>query len=146
MPNFEPPFDLDPYAIIRDKDRQHNYSNLFLRGIYSMMKRYEDMELLERFLFAHNTIAMTLVKKADKARFNARDGFMTYTSIGQEREGEVQGWRKMSKERQKEKGHKMGRQEMQRDTKDKLKELDELLEPLMKDPRVPGNPPGRGRG
>jgi len=143
MPNIEPPFGLDAEAIIRDPNRRYNYPALFLRGIYDIMDRYKDIELLERFLFAHNIIAMTLVKKADIPRFNAKDGFMTPTSMGFQREAEVRGWRKMSKETQKRTGYKKSRQEMQRDTDKKLDELDKMLKPLMTDKRVTGNPPGQ---
>lgn len=146
MPNFEPPFGLDPWAIVRDPNRRRNYPALFLRGIYNIMKREEGrMSLAESFLFAHNVIATTLVKKAKRPRFNAKDGFMNYTSAGAEREGEVQGWRKMSKERQRETGYKKDRQEMQKDTQQKLKELDEMLNILMNDSTIPGNSPGQGK-
>jgi len=62
MPNYKPPFNLDPDMVIRNPDK---FPRLFLRGIYDVMERERKAgrgSLMERYRKGFNVIAVGMVK------------------------------------------------------------------------------------
>lgn len=140
MPNFHPPFDLDPTVVLRDRNRNDNFPHLLLRGIYDVMKRERGrMSPLEAYTKGFNVVVWGLAK-ADPPRIRVRDKIIELTSEGYKREAEVNGRRDMEKDRKVELGlSSKSRGDMQKDTERKLKELKLWLDPLIAD--LPGEAP-----
>jgi hypothetical protein len=131
MPNFKPPFDLDPTVVLRDKSRDDNFPHLLLRGIYDVMKREKGrMSPMEAYIKGFNVVVFGLAH-ANPPRIRVKDKLIELTSEGYKRETEVNGRREMSKERKTELGINKKRDEMQKETELKLRELKLWLDPLI---------------
>ena len=89
MPNYVPPFGLDPNIVIRNPDK---YPKLLLRGIYDVMKREEKEghgSLMERYRKGFNVVVSGMVKaKPPRLRVTA-DRDLELASFGVRREVEV---------------------------------------------------------
>lgn len=139
MPNYHPPFDLDPTVVLRDRNRIKNFPHLLLRGIYDVMKREKGrMSPLEAYTKGFNVVVWGLAH-ADPPRIRVVDKVIQLTSEGVKRENEVSGRREMEKDRKVALGLNKKRDEMQKDTEKKLKELTLWLDPLISS--LPGEAP-----
>lgn len=131
MPNFHPPFDLDPTVVLRDKSRDDNFPHLLLRGIYDVMKREKGrMSPLEAYTKGFNVVVWGLAT-ANPARIRVKDKIIELTSEGYRREMEVRGRREMAEDVKSNLGLKKSRMEMQKDTEAKLKELKLWLDAIL---------------
>ena len=139
MPNYHPPYDLDPTVVIRDRNRNDNFPHLLLRGIYDVMKREKGrMSPMEAFTKGFNVVVWGLAN-AQPARIRVKNKIIELTSEGYKREDEVNGRREMDQERKTSLGINKPRVEMQKDTEKKLKELKLWLDALIID--LPGEAP-----
>jgi hypothetical protein len=131
MPSYKTPFDLDPTVVIRDRSREDSFPHLLLRGIYDVMKREKGrMTPMEAFTKGFNVVVWGLAT-ADPPRIRVKDKIIALTSEGLKREAEVNGRREMDKERKTALGLNKRRDEMQKDTERKLKELRLWLDQLI---------------
>ena len=134
MPSYKPPFDLDPTVVLRDRNRDDNFPHLLLRGIYDVMKRERGrMSPMEAYTKGFNVVVWGLAH-ANPPRIRVKNKVLDYTcltSFGLEREEEINGRREMSKETKTALGLDKKRNEMQKETQKKLKELRLWLDPLI---------------
>jgi len=105
MPNFTPPFGLDPNIVIRNPD---NYPKLLLRGIYDVMLREEEANrgsLMERYRKGFNVVVSGLVKARPPRLRVTPNKDIELVGAGFRREAEV------------------SRNEEQKETQEKLRKL-----------------------
>ena len=139
-----PPGWPDPYSLLRDPAWEENYPKLLLRAIYSVMERAPG-DIESRYVAGFN-IGLFKLTTADQPRFfpaMIKKGILTLetlTSIGKEREAEVLGLRDLS-EKSKRKYGKKSRSEMAKDTREKLKKLERMLNMVRATTKEEGMPP-----
>lgn len=139
-----PPGWPDPYDLLRDPNYEENYPKLLLRAIYSIMERAPG-DIEAKYVAGFN-IGLYKLTTADPPRFFPaliHKGVLTMeslTAMGKQLEAEVTGLRDLSPKSKRKYGKK-SRSEMDRDTREKLKQLARMLTMVRGTTKEEGMPP-----